>query len=186
MLKKEMTKIEIERELSGQGDYVQIDNITRFIKENPPIDIKRFVYLRLTGIYEKRNMFADAAEVYGRLIEISLVEKDKVGYLTKMTECYIRAGFFDKADATLKRAISEASVMEKGKISIAIKEFYKTQAQIYEKEKRRQKAIQTYEKMLTMNYLDFEKKEINQKLLTLYKELGMMDQYMVLNKKLNG
>lgn len=186
MLRKEMTKIDIEKELNGQGDYVQIDNITRFIKENPPIDIKRFVYLKLTGIYERRNMFADAAEVYIRLIEISLVEKDKVNYLTKATECYIKAGFLDKADITLKKALSEASVMERGKISIAIKEFYKNQAQLYEREKRRNKAVQTYEKMLSMNYSDFEKKDINQKLLTLYKELGMVDQYMVLNKRVNG
>jgi tetratricopeptide (TPR) repeat protein len=186
MLRKEMTKLDIEKELNGQGDYVQIDNITRFIKENPAIDIKRFVYLKLAGIYERRNMFADAAEVYMKLIEISLVEKDKVNYLTKSTENYIKAGFFDKADATLKKALSEASVMERGKISISIKEFYKSQAQLYEKEKRRTKAVQTYEKMLAMNYSDLEKKDISQKLLTLYKELGQVDQYMVLNKRING
>jgi tetratricopeptide (TPR) repeat protein len=186
MLRKEMTKLDIEKELNGQGDYVQIDNITRFVKDNPPIDIKRFVYLKLAGIYERRNMFADAAEIYMKLIEISLVEKDKVNYLTKATENYIKAGFFDKADATLKKALSEASVLERGKISISIKEFYKTQAQLYEKEKRRQKAIQTYEKMLSMNYSDYEKKEIAQKLLVLYKELGMVEQYMILNKKING
>lgn len=181
-----MTKVEIERELNGQGDYVQIDNITRFLKENPAIDIKRFVYLKLVGIYEKRNMFADAADVYNHLIEISLIEKDKVNYLTKATECYIKAGFFEKADITMKRAISQAGVLERGKISIVIKEFYKNQAETYEREKRRNKAVQTYEKMITMNYSDFEKKEINQKLLKLYNELGMVGQFMVLNKKLNG
>jgi tetratricopeptide (TPR) repeat protein len=186
MLKKEMTKIEIEKELKGQGDYVLIDNITRFIKENPAIDIKRFVYLKLVEVYEKRNMFIDAAEVYNKLIEISLIEKNKVEYLIKATECYVKAGFFDKADLALKKAVSEANIPERSKITLSIKEFYKNQAQLYEKEKRRQKAVQTYEKMLTMSYLDFEKEEINKKLLQLYKELGMVEQYMVLNKKLNG
>jgi len=181
-----MTKVEIEKELKGQGDYVQIDNITRFVKENPAIDVKRFVYLKLVDIYQKRNMFADAADIYNRLIEISLIDKDKITYLTKATECYIKGGFYDKADITLKKAISESSIIERGKITLAIKEFYKQQAEMYEKDKRKNKAIQTYEKMLTMNYSEMDKKEINKKLIQLYKDLGMIDKFMVLEKKVNG
>jgi hypothetical protein len=135
MLEKGMTKIEIEKELQGKGDYVLIDNITRFLRENPPIDIKRFVYLKLVDIYQKRNMFVDAADIYLRLIEICLVDRDKVVYSTKATECYVKAGLFDKADMTLNKAISETGITERGKITIAIKEFYKYQAELYEKEK---------------------------------------------------
>ncbi|VVB83890.1 Uncharacterised protein [uncultured archaeon] len=184
MLRKEMTKVEIEKELSGKGDYVLIDNMTRFLKENPPLDIKKFVSLKLVEIYEKRAMFGDAAELYSRLVEIALNNSDKVNYLTKQTECYVRAGFFDKADLALKRAVAEASIAERAKITMSIKEFYKKQAQMYEKEKRRNNAMKTYEKMLTMNFSEAEKMEINQKLAGIYKELGLVERYMSTERKL--
>jgi tetratricopeptide (TPR) repeat protein len=184
MLRKEMTKVEIEKELNNQGDYVQIDNITRFLKESIPTDIKRFVYLKLVEIYEKRAMFGDAALVYEKLIEISLSKTDKVSYFTKAAECYIKAGFFDKADLAVKKAVNESTIAEKAKITNSIREFYKNQAENYEKERRRNNAVKTYEKMLAMNYPDAEKKEINKKLAELYKNLGMIDKYMVMQKKL--
>jgi tetratricopeptide (TPR) repeat protein len=184
MLRKEMTKVEIEKELVNQGDYVQIDNITRFLKENIPTDIKRFVYLKLVTIYEKRAMFGDAALIYEKLVEISLSKSEKVNYFTRAAECYIKAGFFDKADLAVKKAVNEATIAEKAKITNSIKDFYKNQAQTYENERRRNNAVRTYEKMLALNYSDAEKKEINQKLSDLYKNLGMIDKYMAMQKKL--
>jgi tetratricopeptide (TPR) repeat protein len=184
MLRKEMTKVEIEKEINNQGDYVQIDNITRFMRENIPTDIRKFVSLKLVVIYERRNMFADAAMIYEKLVEISVLRTDKVNYFTKAAECYIRAGFFDKADLDVKKANSEATAIEKTKITNSIRDFYKNQAQIYETERRRDRAVKTYEKMLTLNYSDAEKKEINQKLSVLYKSLGRVEQYMAIQKKI--
>ena len=178
-----MTKVEIEKELEGKGDYVKIDNITRFLKENPPVDIKRFVYLKLVEIYERRAMFSDAADIYARLTEIPLTSKDKTEYFTKQVQCYVKAGFFDKADLTLKKIVSEIEPKDRAVIMISIREFYKNQALTYEKEKRKSKAIQTYEKMLTLNFSDAEKEEISKKLLSLYKDLGMVSQYMALKNK---
>lgn len=186
MLRKEMNKAEVEKELSGKGDYVLIDNITRFAKENIPPDIRKFVYTKLAGIYEKRNMFADAADIYGKLAEISMIAAEKGNYFVKETENYIRAGFFDKADLAIKKIITVIKATERPKIMISIKEFYKNQAQIYEKEKRRSFAVKTYEKLLTLNISDAEKGEINKKLLGLYKELGMIGQYMVMQKRLGN
>ncbi len=183
MLRKEMTKVEIERELQGKGDYVLIDNITRFLKENLPMDMKKFLYLKLTDIYQRRNMFPDAAEIFNKLTEISLNPADRVNHLMKETECFIKAGFFDRADLAMRRVVGEVNSKEGKKITDSIKEFYKNQAKIYEKEKRRNKAAQTYEKILTMNLLVPERDEINKKLLGLYKELGMIEQYMAMKKK---
>lgn len=184
MLRKEMTKVEIEKELQGKGDYVLIDNITRFLKENLPIDMKKFVYIKLIEIYEKRSMFSEAGDAYERLIEVSLNPSDKIIYLTKETEDYIKAGFFDKADLAMRKVLSEAKINERTKISNSIKDFYKSQAQAYEKDRRRNRAIKTYEKILTLNILDVEKNDINKKLLELYNETGMIKEYMVMKKKL--
>ncbi|MCL5018202.1 MAG: hypothetical protein M1416_00330 [Candidatus Pacearchaeota archaeon] len=183
MLRKEMTKAEIEKELSGKGDYVLIDNITRFAKENIPTDIRKFIYAKLAGIYEKRNMFADAADIYGRLAEISMIAEEKANFFIKETENYIRAGFFDKADLAIKKIIANVKATERPKIMISIKEFYKKQAEVYEKEKRRSFAVKTYEKILTLHISDAEKDAIYKKLLGLYKELGMIGQYMAMQKR---
>jgi hypothetical protein len=83
MLNKNMTKAEIERELKNQGDYVQIDNITRFLKQNPPLDIKKFLYANLIEIYNRRKMFGEAAETCGRLAELMLNDEEKSGCLKK-------------------------------------------------------------------------------------------------------
>jgi tetratricopeptide (TPR) repeat protein len=184
MLRKEMTKVEIEKELMNKGDYVLIDNMTRFLKENLPVDIKRFVSLKLVEVYERRGMFADAAAIYDKLIEICLIPLDKVNYRTRATECYIKSGFYDKADLAMKNLSGEAKLGDKAKINSSIKTFYLTQAQAYEKEKRRAKAIQTYQRILTMNLLDSEKNDINKKLLELYNQTGMIKEFMDMKKRL--
>lgn len=186
MLKKEMremTKVEIEKELNRQGDYVQIDNITRFLKENPAMDLKKFLYTKLIEIYDRRNMFLDEADVYNRLIELSLVPSEKVNYLVKAAECYIKGGIFDKADLMMSKITGQVKELERRKIMNSIIDFYKKQAQVYEKEKRRNRAVKTYEKILTMNIIDSEKNEIKQKLAKLYQELGMVGEYMKMKEK---
>lgn len=184
MLTKDMTKVEIEKELSGKGDYVLIDNITRFAKENLPTDTRKFIYVKLCEIYERRNMFADAGDLYGKLAEMSQIFSEKANFFTKETENYIKAGFFDKADIAIKKIIANIKASERPKIMNEIKEFFKNQAATYEKERRRSHAVRAYEKLLTLNISDAEKDEINRKLLGLYKELGMMPQFMTMRSKL--
>ncbi len=182
MLRKDMTKVEIEKELEGKGDYVLIDNITRFLKENLPQDIRRFVYLKLAGIYERRNMFFEAANVYGNLSDIAISESDRNNHLIKEAESYVKAGFFEKADLAVTRM--NVKEMERRKIMTSMTEFYKKQAEIYEKERRRNRAVKAYEKLLAMNISESEKSEINLKLMNLYRELGMVDEYMKMKNKL--
>jgi tetratricopeptide (TPR) repeat protein len=184
MLRKEMNKEEIEREFAGKGDYVLIDNITRFLKENVPQDTRRVAYLKLVGIYERRNMFFEAADIYKKLSEIALKSFDKNDYLIREADCYIKSGMFEKADAAIARISDGVKQTEKNRIMLYIAQAYKKQAEVYEKEKRRNKAMKTYEKLLTMNIPEDEKSEINQKLSGLYRELGMIDEYMKIKSKI--
>jgi tetratricopeptide (TPR) repeat protein len=184
MLRKEMSKEEIEREFIGKGDYVLIDNITRFLKEKIPQDTRRIVYLKLVEIYERRNMFFEAADIYKKLSEIALKSSDGINYLVKEAECYIKSGIFEKADAAIARISGDVKQAEKNKIMLFIIKSYKKQAEIYEKEKRRNKAVKIYEKLLTMSISEEEKSEINKKLSGLYNELGMIDEYMKLKSKI--
>ena len=141
MLRKEMNREEIEREFIGKGDYVLIDNITRFLKENVPQDTRRFAFLKLVEIYERRNMFFEAADIYKKLSEIAMKSSDKINYLVKEAECYIKSGIFEKADAAIARISDGVKQAEKNRIMIYIAQAYKKQAEVYEKEKRRNKVL---------------------------------------------
>lgn len=185
MLTKEMMKSDIERELTGKGDYVQIDMLRRYLKENLPNDMRRFASIKLAGIYERRSMFSEAAILYAKLAEIATDYPERRDYLLKEIENYVKAGFFDGADAAINRITSEMKPMERTKIADSIRNFYKTQAQIYEKTKRRSKAVEIYEKMLAMKELpESERAGIKNKLSQLYKELGMVEKYLQTREKL--
>jgi tetratricopeptide (TPR) repeat protein len=184
MLRKEMTKVEIERELAGKGDYVLIDNMTRFLKENLPLDIRKFVMQKLVAVYERRNMFFEAGSVYDRLIELAITPGEKASYSGKSAESYIKSGQFDKADLSMKKIPENVKATEKTKMNSSMKNFYKKQAEQYEKEKRRNMAMRTYEKILTLGLPETEKTEVEKKLMNFYRELGLVKQYMAVKAKL--
>ena len=185
MLNKEMMKSDIERGLLGKGDYVQIDMIRRFLKENIPNDMRRFASMKLAGIYESRSMFSEAAGLYTKLAELALDYAERMNCYLKQTEDYIKAGFFEGADMAINKLMGEVRPMERAKFSDAVKGFYKAQAQIYERDRRRSKAAEVYEKMLAMKgFPDSEKGEINRKLAQLYNDLGMVQKYLSLKEKM--
>ncbi len=175
MLNKNMSKSEIEEVLKKTGDFVQIDHLTRFLKTNPPIDIKKFVYTKLAGIYEKRSMFGEAAIMFDQLATNALTLPDKIKNYIQEAEMYVRAGMFEKVDDTVKKAIKEASASDRSEIYLKIKECYKRQAEIYENAMRRSYAVRVYQKLLEMNLNSSEREEIKKKLLNLYEKLGKFE-----------
>ena len=179
-LTKEMTKSEIEKEVSKWGEYVQIDNLTRFLKTNPgiPTDVKKFVYQKLGEVYEKRRMFFDSAISYEKVAELCVLQPEKIKNFLKAVNSYIKSGYFDRADESAKKCLRESSSLERAEILKSLKEFYKQEAERGIKENKRSNTIKVYERMLEMNSIPIpEKTEIKEKLLKLYLTLGMMPQY---------
>lgn len=179
-LTKEMTKSEIEKEISKWGDYVQIDNLTRFLKTNPgiPIDTKRFINQKLGEVYEKRGMFFDSAISYEKVGEACVLRPEKIKNFLKAVNNYIKSGYFDRADETARKCLRESSSQERAEILKSLKESYKNEADRGLKENKRSSAIKVYERMLEMATIPIkEKEEIKEKLLKLYLTLGMMPQY---------
>ena len=179
-LTKEMSKSEIEREVSKWGDYVQIDNLTRFLKTNPgiPIDTKRFINQKLGEVYEKRGMFFDSAISYEKVGEACVLRPEKLRNLLKAVNNYIKSGYFDRADETARKCLRESSSQERAEILKSLREFYKQEADRGLKENKRSNTIKVYERMLEMATIPIkEKEEIREKLLKLYLTLGMMPQY---------
>ncbi len=172
MIKTGMIKSEIEMELAGKGDFVQIDYLTRFLKEPLTMDMKKFVFLKLTMLYEKVGMLEEAAKNYDNAAMVSIAFSEKINHHMKEAELYIKADDFEKADTAMKKAMSQANSTEKNEIYITIKDFYKKQAEAYEKNLKRVHAVKVYEKLLEMRISDLERKEIKDKLLEIYDKLG--------------
>ena len=184
MINKDMLKSEIEEAISGKGYFIQIDYLERYLKTNPPIILKQFALTKLISIYEKLSMFNDAGKI-SEILAINVIAfSEKIKQYVKAAEFYIRAGQFTSAEYASKRAISEANVTEKEEIYYSIKEFYKNQAEIYEREIKRKHAVKIYEKLLEMKISDLERKNIKERLMGLYEKLGMLKEYYFLKKSL--
>jgi len=184
MLRTGMTKSEIEEELADKGDFVQIDYLTNFLKENLTRDMKKFVFVKLAELYEKTGMLKEAAKNHNDAALISIPFSEKINHFVKEAELYIKAGDFEKADEAMKKAMSQANSVEKGEIYFTIKEFYKKEAEAYERDLKRAHAARVYEKLLEMKISDSERKEIREKLMDIYDRLGKTKEFLILKKEL--
>lgn len=183
MLKKEMGKGEIETFLNGKGDYVQIDHLSRLVKERDlALDKKKFAYQRLADLYEKKRMFVEAGKMYSNLGLLATTFVDKIKVYIREVEMYVKGSEMGMADIAIAKAIGEATEKERPKIYATIKEFYKTQALAAEKENRRATAIKVYEKLLQMKIIDSERAEVKAKLMSLYEKTGRMREYFAIKE----
>lgn len=184
MLTKDMTKTEIEKEISAKGDYVKIDLLDRLLKDKQlPSDRRKFVYEKLGEVYEKRGMLVEAAKMHNNIAIASTPYSEKIVHHLKEAELYIKVGIFDFADGAVKKAVSESNnTKESENILQSVKDFYKRQALVYEKERRRAQAIKIYEKLLQMGITPTERQEIKDKLTGLYEQTGRIKEYFALKK----
>jgi hypothetical protein len=183
MLTKGMSKSDIERELTGKGDFVQIDYLNRFIAQKPPLHEKKFAFMKLIEIYQSKGMFNDVAKIYNNLVLLALSPQERTDYLIKETKADIQGGRFDEADAVMRRAMDEVTIVRKADIYEDIKKFYKQQAEEHEKENKRNHAIKFYEKLLSMKITDSERNEVKGKLLGLYDQLGKFKEHSALDRR---
>lgn len=185
MLKAGMIKSEIEEELAGKGDFIQIDYLTRFLKEPLTMDMKKFVFLKLAELYEKISMLKEAAKNYSNAAMVSIAFSEKINHYMKEAKLYIKADDFEKSDEAMKKAMSQANSTEKNEIYLTVKEFYKQQAEAYGKNLKRASAARVYEKLLEMKISDLERKELKERLLEIYDKLGKTKEYIFLKKGCN-
>ncbi len=167
-----MSKLDIEKYLNAKGNFIKIDYLTRFLREDIPLDMKKFSYIKLAETYENMKFFNDAARTFNSLAILSISFTDKINNHLKEAKSYVKANNFIKADEATKKAMNQANSIQKNEVYEEIKNFHKKVAEIYEKEMKRNKASRVYEKILEMKISDLERKEIKNKLIQLYEKLG--------------
>ena len=183
VLSKDMAKSEVEAFLKGKGDFVQIDHLSRMVKEKDlATDKKRFLYQKLAELYDKKNMFIEAAKMYNNISILSTTFKEKTDAHVRECEFYIKGGDLIMMDEALKKALGEAHQREKEGIFSAVKDFCKRQAEVYAKERRRANAIKLYEKLLQMRLSESERQEVKTKLMALYEQTGKIKEYLTIKE----
>lgn len=180
LIKKGMSRSEIDSVLSGLGDFVQIDHLVRFLKESDTNqDTKKYSYLKLASIYEKKAMFFDASKSYDNAAIYCLNINEKSSYYIKEAEMLIKGGFFEQVEKAISKAKDGMPIQEKQKIQDRVKVLYQKQAEIYEAQLKRSNAVRVYEKMLELQITDKERADIKNKLIELYEKLGKKKEYML-------
>ena len=169
-----MAKSEIEKEIAGKGTFVQIDWLSRFLKEPLTMDMKKFIFLKLAEVYERINMFKEAAKMYDNMANLSITFVEKIKHYMRSVEAYVKGGDVAGSEEAMKRAMSQANSVQREEIYQQTLRLYKSQAEIFEKNMKRVNAMQTYEKLLEMRIGDLEKREIRERLRGLYEKLGRL------------
>ena len=176
MLSKFMLRKELESELAGKGDFVQMDYLDRFLKLMPPTDMKKFALLKLAEIYSKREMYKDSAKAYNDISISSFTFSDKINYLVLEAKELAKGAHFEDADRAIKRAFTDTNDVQKAKVLAELKEFYKQQGDYLARTNKTSKAALFYEKLLRMNLNTTEKEEIKTTLIKIYEKLGKVNE----------
>lgn len=136
-------------------------------------EVKRFLYQELSNLYSERKMFERAAKAMANKATMEVVFRHKIESYMQAGEFYSKALKVDDADEMFSRAIREANDLEKQKIKLTKKNIYFTLAKELEKKMKRSAAAKFYEKLVSMDLDELEKRQAKEKLISLYKSLGM-------------
>jgi len=184
MIINEKTRQEVEAHLNTMGDFMKMHYLSECLKKNLDLDTRKFVLLKLAGIYEARNMFADSAKLFAIAADFNVTFQGKINDFLKSGELYVKGAKYYEADTIFKKAIAVANEVEKHRIKTAEKEAYKTQAKLYLKKEQRKHAISAYEKMLDLQTLDSaERAEVEKELMGLYGRVGKVREHLALKSK---
>lgn len=172
-----MSKLEIEQALQGKGDFVKIDYLQRFLSKAKSLEMRKFILLKLSDIYESKGMLNEAARMCDAASHISIKNFEKISLHMREAGLYIKSGYFEHADLAFKKALSYSTNKEKEDLKKSLKEFYFKQGEAFETSQRKSNAIKLYEKMQMMGLEEIEKVKIKEKLIYLYEKTGRLKDY---------
>lgn len=183
-LKRAVTRKEIDDKLANVGDYVKIDYLNRCLKQSLDFDTRKFILTRLGEIYGQRGMFLEAARMIAAGAEINTTFQAKINDYVQAAGFFIKGGAFDDADNTFNKAVACCNGLQKESIKTKRKELYFSQADAYTKRDKRNQALLTYEKLLTIDLSPDEKRRVQSTLLMLYEKLGKVKDFYALKRNM--
>lgn len=182
----EISRKEIEMKLQGVGDYVKMDYLQQCLKKHLDFDTRKYALTTLAGIYESRGMHLEAAKLIRAAAEINVTYDAKVNDYMKSCELFIKAGNFDESDVSFSKALASSSERGKEALRAKRKAAYWQQAATFLKRDKRKHAMETYEKMLTIELAGDDRKKIQDELVNLYGKLGKVKEQMSLQRSISN
>ncbi len=179
---KETTRQEVEEKSSKMSDFLKMEYLENCIKSHISLDVKKFAHVQLSDLYEKRNMFTEAAKHKASLAELTTTFKDKKNAFVQEAELWVKAARFPEADNAVKKAMACANTIEKQEIKEIIKQIYKNQASLNLKKQKNATALKFYEKLSSLELIEDEKKDVRKNLLFLYDKLGKVREFYKIKK----
>lgn len=165
------------------NDYLKMEYLKNCLKNQLDFDTKKFVLVKLAGLYETKGMLLEAGKMMRAAGDINTSVASKIADFTKSAELFIRGGDFDSADAIKKKAVAIAPLDQQPAIEKRIRDFYRIQAKIYVDANKRKQAAGFYEKLLMTDLGFMEKREVQEELLKIYEGLGDFNKYRTLHRK---
>jgi hypothetical protein len=125
---RENTRKEIEQKFLEMNDYLKMEYLKDCLKNQLDFDTKKFVLVKLAGLYETKGMLLEAGRMMRAAGEINTSISAKVTDFVKAVELFIRGGDFDSADAIKKKAVAISPLDKQAEIEKMVREYYKIQA----------------------------------------------------------
>jgi len=174
---RERTIEEIERKLEGMQTVLNKINYLESAVKVPgfSFEIKRFLWNELAELYKERKMFEKAARAMSNKAGMEVSFREKVESYLSAAELFAKVGKIEDAEEMFVRAGRDASQSGVGKerVRLARKNIYLVLAERLEVDGKRAGAVKFYEKLIKMKLEDVERDGIKEKLLVMYKALGM-------------
>jgi len=184
LLAKDVHKQDIEKFLEGKGDFVKIDHLERYLKLMPPIEMRKFAYLKLAEIYLGRNMFSSAAEAFKIAAVNSVTFREKQENFLQEAKAFVSDLKLDEADKALKRALDEGNNKEKESIYSEFIRYFNKEIEKQERQNKPGHLTKLYEKFLRLKVTDEEKENVKEKLVKIYDKLGKVKEARILRESL--
>lgn len=179
---REKTRREIEEKLKTLGNYVKIDYLLSCLKQPIDFDTRRFILLELTKLYEEKKMFLEAGKMINNAAPINTAFSGKIADFVKAAELFVKGGSFDQADVAFDKALASCNEKQKQEVKNKKIDFYKQQAELYLQNDKRHSALSAYEKLLTLNLGETERRLAQERLLGLYERLGKIREFYALKR----
>jgi tetratricopeptide (TPR) repeat protein len=181
---KERTKQEIEAKLATMGDYVKIDYLERVLKMHLDFETRKYALTVISGLYENRGMFNEAARARKGAAEINTTFRSKIQDYMKSIQLFIRGASFQDADFMFAQALALGNEKDKMEMRAVLKSFYLNEAKDLLARDKRNQAKKVYEKALNLDLNPQEKQHVQQQLLGLYEKLGNVQEFLRLKKSM--
>jgi len=171
---KEHTVDELKRRLESERTSLnKLVYLESAIKQRDlTFEMKRFILGKLAEFYEERLMYDKAGRALANKAGIDISYRDKIETYLKAAELFAKSGRLDESEDMFVNAERNSTSEQKQRIKLARKNILLVNAHYLEKQGKRASALKFYEKLIKMDLDLIEKKEVKDKLLKTYKQLG--------------